>query len=650
MIFRPFYISSSCQPASEKKAARSNAPAVLAFLVVLLPAAAQTLSVTLPGSYTVTRLATGAAAAAVKPLNNYGQVTGVRSPQGPFESAFLWVPGVSNGTAGTLNDLPMTRVEAINDFGQVVGAATDGVSLWSPYQPHGSSGTLTAFLGIGTQYSNDALAINSFGQIAGLSTGFYFNSFLWTPSAANATTGTATTEPGLINVAINDYGQFVGDTTLFTPSTPNGSTGVITQIQGMGFLTAINNAGVILGTTCPVISGGCLSYRGFVWTPAAPNGNVGTATELLPPSGFPSLQPAALNSQGDVVGSLDRGYSVTPFLYRNGVFYDLSSLSTGLIGGIPTGINDLGQVVITTGGLPFSSASNVYLITPSMSYATSVNPAAGSGVSQVFNFEFGDDQSAGNMGVLDILIDSALDGRQACYLAYDRQAGKLYLVNDEGTALLSGLTNSQCTVAGYSVTTNGTSLTLSLNLSFLPGFSGNKIVYMAARDLAGYSRGWQPMGIWNVPGQPAAAVAAVGVSPNFGSGASHAFSFTVSDTKGVQDLGVVDILINQSLDGRQACYLAYSVPLATVYLVNDAGTSLLPGIALIGGSASLSNSQCFVRAAGPATVNGNSLTFTLQVAFAPELTSNLLIYLAARDSLDANGSGWQPMGVWSPGT
>ena len=35
---------------------------------------------------------------------------------------------------------------------------------------------------------------------------------------------------------------------------------------------------------------------------------------------------------------------------------------------------------------------------------------------------------------------------------------------------------------------------------FAAGYSGNKVVYMAARDLEGGNSGWQALGTWNAPG------------------------------------------------------------------------------------------------------------------------------------------------------
>jgi len=74
-------------------------------------------------------------------------------------------------------------------------------------------------------------------------------------------------------------------------------------------------------------------------------------------------------------------------------------------------------------------------------------------------------------------------------------------------------------------------------------------------------------------------------SPSSGSGMAQTMTYTFSDSRGYTDLGVVNILINNFLDGRAACYLAYSEPLNVLYLVNDSGTGLSAGLALNGGGA-----------------------------------------------------------------
>jgi subtilisin family serine protease len=288
-----------------------------------------------------------------------------------------------------------------------------------------------------------------------------------------------------------------------------------------------------------------------------------------------------------------------------------------------------------------------------------VTPAYGTGNSQVFTFNFADADGWQDLGVVNVLINFWLDGRQACYIAYVPATRSLYLVDDSGNAggpyqwmtlPSSGLIgNSQCTIygSGSSATGSGATLTLGLNIAFQPGLAGTRLVYMAARDNAGANSGWQRMGVWNVPGLPATSPAVVSVSPQRGSGRGpQAFTFQFYDADGYQDLNVLNILVNDWLDGRQACYLAFVRPLNGIYLVNDAGNALLPLLPL-GGVGTVQNSQCTVYATGSSVSgSGNNLTLTLNLAFKVGFAGNRVFYVAARDAVEHN-SGWQAMGTWT---
>jgi hypothetical protein len=313
--------------------------------------------------------------------------------------------------------------------------------------------------------------------------------------------------------------------------------------------------------------------------------------------------------------------------------------STVLVGG-PADANNTGAVWVYVQGSSGGGTAPV-----------GVNPPSGAASSQSIQFTFTDSPGYQDLDVVNVLINNFLDGRSACYLAYSRPANVLYLVADDGGTLLGlpmngsgSVGNSQCTVtgAGSSASGNGAVLTLTLNLSFTPAFAGYKVTYMAARDLEGGNSGWHALGTWAVPGLipfplPASA------SPPHGSGSSETLTAIFLDTKGAQDLGVVNILINNFLDGRSACYLAYSQPFKVLYLVGDAGGGLSPGLTL-GGTGSVSNSQCTVNASGSsASVSGNALTLTLNISFTPAFDGDRVVYLAARDSAEANNSGWQAM-------
>ena len=131
------------------------------------------------------------------------------------------------------------------------------------------------------------------------------------------------------------------------------------------------------------------------------------------------------------------------------------------------------------------------------------------------------------------------------------------------------------------------------------------------------------------------------------SGVNQTIVLKFSHPQGYQQLGVVNALINQYLDGNAACYIAYSQPLQVLYLVNDQGpgNGLSPGLTLGGLTGSASNSQCTVFSAGSSAIgNVNVLTLTLNIAFKNTFTGSKVIYLAAQ-SVGNVSSGWQTLGV-----
>jgi len=208
--------------------------------------------------------------------------------------------------------------------------------------------------------------------------------------------------------------------------------------------------------------------------------------------------------------------------------------------------------------------------------------------------------------------------------------------------------NSQCMVSLTSASGSGNTLTLTVNAAFQAAFGGNKILYLAARDQEQDNSGWVPLGVWQVPGSvQSTTTAVVGMNPASGAGfGPTAFTFNFSDTKGSQDLGVEDILINSVLNGQHACYIAYSRLFNVLYLVNDNGDGLLSGGSLITGG-NVSNSQCAVSWGNNAVAaNGNNLSLTLNIGFSPGFGPNLVFYLATRDVNEGNNTDWQARGTW----
>jgi hypothetical protein len=291
----------------------------------------------------------------------------------------------------------------------------------------------------------------------------------------------------------------------------------------------------------------------------------------------------------------------------------------------------------------------------------SVSPSAGSGSTQLFTFTFAGISALQNP-VVNVLINSVLDGRHACYVAFVPGnagfGGSLFLVDDAGDSAgpYSGLvlpgngsaSNSQCAIsaAGSFANTSGGGLTLGLAITFTAAFAGDKVVYLAAHD-ATSTTGWLPLGTWSVAGGTPMGPSVSGMSPARSTGgASQVYTFNFADTNGWEDLAVVNVLVASSINGIGACYVAF-VPSANgagaALLVDDAGDANGPfsGI-LLPDSGTVSNKQCSISAVGSSvSASGNNLTLKLAMSFSPG-QGNLVFYLAAQSPTQT--SGWQAAG------
>jgi hypothetical protein len=99
---------------------------------------------------------------------------------------------------------------------------------------------------------------------------------------------------------------------------------------------------------------------------------------------------------------------------------------------------------------------------------------------------------------------------------------------------------------------------------------------------------------------------------------------------------MANVLINNVLDGRRACFVGV-VPSGpnsgSVFLVSDAGVTGSPDSALsIRGSGIASNSQCSINAAGSsASWTGGSLILTFAITFSEAFGGNKVVFLASQD-------------------
>jgi chitodextrinase len=297
----------------------------------------------------------------------------------------------------------------------------------------------------------------------------------------------------------------------------------------------------------------------------------------------------------------------------------------------------------------------------------SVSPGGGTGSSQSFTFSF-EENSA---DAVDVLINNDLNGRGACFLTFvpvSTSSGYVSLAdasNDgryaNGSPMLvptaSGLQNDQCTIngAGSSFSASGHTSTLTLDITFAPGFSGNKVVYTAARSVA-HRTGWQASGTWNVPGAVPEGPAVRGVSPVRSATTGQTYGFSFADTNGYGALARVDILANSVLTGVGACHATFvptSASSGYLYLADDSGDGYVNKSPIfLPSSSTLQNSQCGIRAAeSSVSANGDTLTLNLAIQFNEGFAGNRVFFLAAQSKAGnqagnhgSRNSGWQAAG------
>lgn len=255
------------------------------------------------------------------------------------------------------------------------------------------------------------------------------------------------------------------------------------------------------------------------------------------------------------------------------------------------------------------------------------SPRSTSGSRQLFEWTFSDNDGMSDIGIANVLINSALDGRQACYVAFDRPNNMLFLVPDSGDGLVPGtlgaatsIANRQCTIqlATSSVTTTPYSMTLRLDISFSTEFSGNKIIYTAVRDRALLNSGWMAAGTFGVRTPAATDPLPLSVTvervPNL---LSYEATIVYRHAGGASNIRATQLLINASLDALLGCYIGFDHAANVAYLFNDDGRGLIPqGVVPGAFSNTVSNSQCELSGVGTSRViNGDLMTLKFRLNF-----------------------------------
>ena len=288
-----------------------------------------------------------------------------------------------------------------------------------------------------------------------------------------------------------------------------------------------------------------------------------------------------------------------------------------------------------------------WTVPPPGPVAVAVSPDSGIGGSQTFTMLYSHTIDLANLRVLRVRFGAKNVGPGTCSVRY-LMAGSVELLNDAGTEWTPGtmghgtLSNSQCklNLTGSSVQGAGPNVALVLNITFSPAFIGAKNIYLSASDAVSNS-GWQQRGTWMVPTM---FISADSASPNSGSGSTHAFTLSYSDSLGAIDLESARVRFGTSNVGPGTCTASYNAATNVISLLNDAGTASTTGTL---GSGTLSNTQCTLHlTSSSASAGGSILSLVLNVTFAPGFTGQKSVYMLARSSMGPT-SGWQQKGTWT---
>src|ERR1035441_3357658 len=119
-----------------------------------------------------------------------------------------------------------------------------------------------------------------------------------------------------------------------------------------------------------------------------------------------------------------------------------------------------------------------------------------------------------------------------------------------------------------------------------------------------------------------------------------------SDANGSSDLGVLQVVVNSSLSGYQACYVSIDPVHNTVLLLNDAAV-VWQGPITLPTSGTLANSQCTINGGSSSiALSGNNATVNLALSFSSSFGGVKSVYGYAQAASGLN-SGWTALGNWT---
>jgi hypothetical protein len=279
----------------------------------------------------------------------------------------------------------------------------------------------------------------------------------------------------------------------------------------------------------------------------------------------------------------------------------------------------------------------------------SVSPALSTGSTEKFVLAAEDARGYRAIKYVQTIINSSMNGSNACYISYERERNLLWLMSDSGsTAAGHGspgspdiLENSRCMVnlLDSSVDFRRERLILQVAVGLKSGSPQRQTVFATAIGAGGVAR-WNALARWDAgttkfsddPWQlpdtpPTVSVEAISRDPAGG----VELNAMILDVNGQRDISSGEIIINDIQTGQWGCYIRFDRTTRALLLMNDEGTGLA-GIVGLGTPKEISNSYCTVHGGRSYMQEGKrDIRLSVFVSLSSKMAAKRTIYASARD-------------------
>jgi M6 family metalloprotease-like protein len=261
------------------------------------------------------------------------------------------------------------------------------------------------------------------------------------------------------------------------------------------------------------------------------------------------------------------------------------------------------------------------------------------GASDSFHFNVDDPNGLEDIATLSVIVNTSPSMSGGCAFRYDRRNDEFWLIDDDGIGWLGPvhpnraqtLNNSRCGSLYFSISNQPSGLSLYVNMSYSGTFTGEKNIYLSVQEVDGRSSDWQSFGAFTVINTPPQTFV------SFGHYQQEEYNLIYKDDNGIRDLGVMQVVFNDTLSFSGGCVLNYDSATDRLSLADDSGAGWLTPVPLAE-SYRLYNSQCQVEKAEKVSYN-QTFYINVHLHFMGSFSGTKKIYSYARD-LGGQNSDW----------